>query len=324
MPTISVIIPVYKAEAWLRECVDSVLGQTYRDFELLLVDDGSPDESGKICDEYVKKDRRVRAVHQENRGQGAARNRAIALAQGRYLCFVDADDLVHPQLLESLLAGLPGEGGVACCSLLKGERCPAEFFDPAPAAGFETCALDEDRLSRLFDDPYVCWIVCGKLIPARIVRAWPFPEGRVFEDNAVVVRWLLEAERLSVTGRALYFYRENPEGTTKSPMSAKKRADFLCALADQAQILRGHGMKELAARRLSGLLHSCVLYRDELTESDPAGARRIERLARGWWRQYLRTEPRRALRDRKLIAFFHPGLKRLRQGLKALRRGRGR
>ncbi len=312
MPQISVIVPVYKAEAYLHACVNSILSQTFGDFELILVDDGSPDACGTICDEYAAKDARVQVIHQENKGQAAARNRALSLAKGRFCCFVDADDLVHPQLLETLLAGLQGEqGAVSCCSPLKRESCPADFFDRTPIPAFQTYVLDEDTLSRLFSDPYLCWIVWGKLIPTQIARGRPFPEGRVYEDNAVAVRWLLEAGSLSVTESALYFYRVNPESTTNSGWSPKTRLDYLTALSDQLDAIDSRGMKALYMQRLSEFFYTCVQFWKETYKSDPDRAKSMKRLARPRWRSYLVRDFRRAVRSRKLIAFFYPGLKKI-------------
>ena len=100
MPKISVIVPVYNVEKYLRECLDSILVQTFTDFELILVNDGSQDSSGAICDEYAGKDKRITIIHQENQGQAAARNNAIAIAKGEWIHFVDSDDVIHPQMLE--------------------------------------------------------------------------------------------------------------------------------------------------------------------------------------------------------------------------------
>ena len=99
MPEISVIVPVYKAEAFLADCIDSILSQTFSDFEIILVDDGSPDNSGRICEEYAAKYACIRVLHQENQGQAAARNHALTHAQGQWICYVDSDDLIHPRML---------------------------------------------------------------------------------------------------------------------------------------------------------------------------------------------------------------------------------
>ena len=103
MPIVSIIVPVYKVENVLHYCIDSILNQTYKDFELILVDDGSPDNSGKICDEYAKKDNRITVIHKENGGVSSARNCGIDAAKGKYVCFVDSDDYVNKNYLEILI-----------------------------------------------------------------------------------------------------------------------------------------------------------------------------------------------------------------------------
>lgn len=97
MPTISIIVPVYNVEAYLCRCIDSILAQTFTDFELILVDDGSPDNCSSICDEYAKKDSRIVVVHKENGGLSDARNTGLDIAKGEYIGFVDSDDFIHPQ-----------------------------------------------------------------------------------------------------------------------------------------------------------------------------------------------------------------------------------
>ena len=101
---ISIIVPVYKVEKYLSKCVESILSQTFVDFELILVDDGSPDRCGEICDKYALKDKRIKVIHKENGGLSDARNAGIQVAQGEYLAFVDSDDYIEPQLVENCLA----------------------------------------------------------------------------------------------------------------------------------------------------------------------------------------------------------------------------
>uniref|UniRef100_UPI003079CB33 glycosyltransferase family 2 protein n=1 Tax=Phascolarctobacterium succinatutens TaxID=626940 RepID=UPI003079CB33 len=98
MPRLSVIVPVYKVEKYIHKCVDSILNQTFKDFELILIDDGSPDNCGEICDEYAKKDSRVRVIHKENGGQSSARNRGLDIAKGEIIGFVDSDDDIEVNL----------------------------------------------------------------------------------------------------------------------------------------------------------------------------------------------------------------------------------
>ena len=129
MPEISVIVPVYKAEDYLHACVDSILSQTVSDFELILVDDGSPDGCGTICDDYAARDSRVRVIHQENQGQAAARNRALAVAKGEWVCFVDSDDAVHPRMLERLgQAAAESGAAMSMCRMLEAPEMPEDFY----------------------------------------------------------------------------------------------------------------------------------------------------------------------------------------------------
>lgn len=115
MCVISVIVPVYKVENVLNYCIDSILNQTYKNFELILVDDGSPDNSGKICDEYTKKDNRIKVIHKENGGVSSARNCGIDVAKGKYICFVDSDDTLQSTYLSELLSQMRNDIHFALC-----------------------------------------------------------------------------------------------------------------------------------------------------------------------------------------------------------------
>ena len=122
MPTISVIVPVYNVEKYLRCCVDSILAQTFTDIEVLLVDDGSTDSSGAICDEYAQLDRRVRVFHKTNGGVSSARNLGLDEATGRWIMFVDSDDKVSPEICERLLEHV-SEGSMSICNCYEWHEC---------------------------------------------------------------------------------------------------------------------------------------------------------------------------------------------------------
>ncbi len=230
MPEISIIVPVYKAEAYLPACIDSILNQTYADFEVLLVDDGSPDRCGEICEEYACRDSRVRVLHQENQGQAAARNHAMAIARGKWLCFVDSDDLIHPQMVESLYRQVQeGNAAISMCKMLESEQLPEDFSNDREAS-FTIYEMNEETLTALFDrEEYPGWVACAKLIPKELVEAYPFCPGRVYEDNEAVCRWICQGKTLAMTQEKLYFYRTNPISTTQRKFSLKK-LDYLWAL----------------------------------------------------------------------------------------------
>lgn len=233
MPEISIIVPVYNVEKYLCDCIDSILKQSFVDFELILVNDGSLDKSGLICEEYAKKDTRIRVIHQNNKGQAAARNYGIKVAKGQWVHFVDADDIIHPSMLEVLFNSLNNSNvRISMCGGEEAETVSHDFFEKENFE-FNVYDVNENYLRNLYlNTQYRYWIVWGKLIDIDIVRKIPFSEGRVYEDNAVVCQWLYEAKKVADTSCELYFYRINTAGTTKSAFSIK-RLDFLWALEEQ-------------------------------------------------------------------------------------------
>ena len=218
MPLVSIIVPVYRVEPFLRRCVDSILAQTFTDFELILVDDGSPDNSGAICDEYAQKDSRVRVIHQQNLGAAAARNAGLAQAQGKYIAFCDADDKVSPLWLERLNACLlPQKVMMPVCAHCSREEelgnakelsitanriyplSEYDLFSEAGIAGF--------LWNALFDAE----IVSQQLLRFRSRR----DEGDYNEDLLFVLDYVKHVDGVVYTGFADYLYDEH-EGSLSS------------------------------------------------------------------------------------------------------------
>jgi glycosyltransferase involved in cell wall biosynthesis len=248
MPKISVIVPVYKAEQYLHDCIDSILSQTYTDYEVILVEDGSPDDCGRICEAFAAKYDCISVIHQENRGQAAARNHAMQFAKGDWICFVDSDDLIHPQMLELLYeAAVSGSAPISMCQMLEAETLPEDFCNPLEAK-FEELTMDEQTLLRLHDaDAYPAWVACAKLIRRDLVTSYPFREGRVFEDNEAVCHWVCGGKKLATMDHKLYFYRTNQGSTTKSSFSMKK-LDYLWALESIIRYYDSVGFTRLRSR----------------------------------------------------------------------------
>lgn len=274
MPEISIIVPVYRAEKYLNACVDSILNQTYSDFELVLIEDGSPDQSGAICDEYAQKDDRVRVIHQPNQGQAAARNHALPMTQGEWLCYVDSDDAIHPQMLEHLHRAAEKSGaGISMCQFLEAPE-PPEDYEQSAEFSYTLLTMDEKTLTELHDrDQYPGWVACAKLIRRELVEGYPFHTGRVYEDNEAVTRWLLPAKTLAMLPTQLYFYRTNPESTTKSQFSLK-RLDYLWALESMISYFQSVGFHTLAQRFVERYVEAaasaCYGVRNELKRPERA------------------------------------------------------
>lgn len=256
MPRVSIIVPVYKAEDYLHECVDSILSQTFSDFEVFLVNDGSPDNCGAICEEYREKDSRVRVIHQDNQGQAAARNHALPKTTGQWLFYVDSDDAIHPQTVELLLKAAEATGaGISMCDMAESPQMPEDFLRQRQG-NFETLTINEETLLRLLDaGEYPSWVACAKLICRDLVEGYPFREGRVYEDNEAVCRWVCRAGKLARIRQDLYYYRTTPGSTTQRKFSLKKR-DYLWALDSIIRYYHSLGYDTLMSR-------FCDLYTEE-------------------------------------------------------------
>lgn len=200
MPLISVIVPVYKVEKYIRKCVDSILAQTFTDFELFLVDDGSPDNCGKICDEYAKKDDRIIVIHKENGGLSEARNVAIDRATGDYLTFIDSDDYVTENHLKTLYSALLStDSDIALSNITSFDEAGYnDLYKPTE----EIKTLDGRDVFSTINRPNAC----AKLFKTRIYDTIRFPVGRLYEDVFVWHDVLAKAKRVVFTGVNSYFY----------------------------------------------------------------------------------------------------------------------
>ena len=206
MPKISVIVPVYKAEAYLRRCVDSLLAQTFQDFELLLVEDGSPDRSGAICDEYAQQDSRVRVFHKENGGVSSARQCGLDNAHGDYTIHADPDDWVEPDMLEALYAKATAEDAdMVICDFYVEQNGTQTYCRQEPSA------LDHETVLReLFQQLHgSCW---NKLVKRACYNAFgvSFPQGiDIWEDKYVCCSLLMHDIKICYLNKALYHYDRN-------------------------------------------------------------------------------------------------------------------
>ena len=309
MPEISVIVPVYKAEDYLHACVDSILSQTVSDFELILVDDGSPDGCGAICDDYAARDSRVRVIHQENQGQAAARNHALSIAKGEWVCFVDSDDAVHPQMLERLgQAAAESGAAMSMCRMLEAPEMPEDFSSPVEVS-WELLSMAEESLVALFDaGDYPGWVACAKLIRRELVQSHLFCPGRVYEDNEAVCHWIYGAKTIASIPHSLYFYRTNPGSTTQSRFSMKK-LDYLWALEGIIRFYSSVGYTTIRER--FGTLYAEEAagdyHRVRYELNDPKAARDIEKAARRLGREIPFTKAQFEI----MFSAMHPKLTRL-------------
>lgn len=231
---ISIIVPVYKVEPYLRQCVDSILGQTYRDIEVLLIDDGSPDRCGEICDEYERQDARVRVFHTENRGLSAARNLGLREARGEYIGFVDSDDWIEPDMYEVLLKRLQETGAdIGVCGLwYEHEKTKRELKLQ------EDIYDSNDALSLLIEEKISnhAW---NKLYKAELFQNISFPEGVFFEDIVTMHRIIEFCHRVATTQAFGYHYRQRINGICHTH-TAKNLIDYTDAHLSRYYYLKDH------------------------------------------------------------------------------------
>ena len=203
-PLLSIIVPVYKVENYLPKCIDSILAQTFTDFELILVDDGSPDDCPALCDATAEKDARVRVIHQKNGGLSAARNAGLDAARGAWIGFVDSDDYIEPEMYEVLYQAVQSTGAdLALCDYAEvdeaGKPCP-----PMHVSLSEGELTGQKLLKRA--SGLMVQLAWNKLYRRAIFTQLRYPEGKLNEDLFLIPEVCLQIQKAVVVPKALYYY----------------------------------------------------------------------------------------------------------------------
>ncbi len=214
MPTVSIIVPVYKAEAYLSKCVESILAQTFRDFELILIDDGSPDRSGEICERYAEADPRIRVIHRENGGVSRARNSGLEHAKGEYVTFCDSDDTLESRHLEGLLRLLRETESDSAVTGLQYVVVSGTAPEPWPHwEGVAAFPAPEDRIRYIYQKVMsrdVGWEVCTRLFRRTVIeeRRIRFCEtcDNFAEDLGFVIEYVLGTQKEASSKEHSYRY----------------------------------------------------------------------------------------------------------------------
>jgi len=223
-PLISIVVPVYKVEKYLGRCVESLLAQTYRNVEIILVDDGSPDHCPQMCDDYAAKYEKIHVIHQENKGLSGARNTGIDHAKGELIAFVDSDDLWSPYFLENLYKALKeNDADISQCrwEYMHGDELK-EAYDPN--ASFE-CFTGREMLANLYIQTGAYYVVAwNKLYKKELFDGVRYPEGRIHEDEATTYKLFDKAKKCVFVNNALYGYFVGTGGTsiTRNGFNIKK------------------------------------------------------------------------------------------------------
>jgi len=248
-PVFSVIVPVYKVEQYLRRCIESILTQSFEDFEAILVDDGSPDECGDICDEYAAKDERIRIIHQENMGLSGARNTGIANARGEYLVFVDSDDYVESTMLAGLHAKIQSDNkpDVLLYGYTTLAREMTKYFVP------DLVPLEQIKYN-IFTDTWhaYAWNKCFK----RSFFKYEFPLGKKFEDLYITPIILWEAKSISLIPETYYVYNCLNENSITAAKSADNEYEVIESYKHILAYAKAHNIQSVQNKIIERILRT--------------------------------------------------------------------
>lgn len=247
---ISVIIPVYNVEDYLKECLDSLLGQTYSQLEIILVDDGSQDRCPEICDAYAEQDTRIKVIHQPNKGLSEARNVGMRAATGQYWSFIDSDDVVCADFIKSLYyACVEEDAELAMCSFYTcRDQIPEYTNQWYCQSGYEMSRALYQDATGLFG------VVCNKMFRRELFEGIEFPRDRIHEDEFVTYRLFWRAQKCAVSRNPFYFYRQRLNSITHSEFS-RRDLDAARAYQEKIQFYSDNCVEDLKALAEAGYCH---------------------------------------------------------------------
>lgn len=274
MPAISVIVPVYKVEPYLRRCVKSILNQSFQDFELILVDDGSPDNCPAICDEYAEKDRRVRVIHKSNRGVSSARNVGIdwvfANSDSRWLTFIDSDDWIHPEYLERLLeSAIQNSSDISVCGYAEthGENPQVDKVSLAP----KVWTVEKFYLSHRINVT-VPW---AKLYRKECFSSVRYPEDRKYEDEYTSYKVFFPCNTVPFINAPLYAYFQRPDSLVHQKRTENHYLDAAEAFEEQTLFFHERNLPTL--RNVSAR-QALYKYKEAVKNGNKSRKPRLKRL----------------------------------------------
>jgi len=249
---ISIIVPVYNTEKYLKQAITSVLDQTYPDWQLILINDGSTDSSLSICETFAAKDDRIKVFSQENKGQAAARNLGLEKVNTPYVTFLDSDDALSPDTLEKNMRLLQDNPEVECLQ-----------YPIYLSYGSDRQAIRKGKPELITDEFYlnwlqhkkISWIVCDKVFKAALLKGMRFKEGIVFEDNLFVSELLLRLKNILISEEGLYYYYLRADSTMTSQLSGKKEEDSLYVTYQIFKRLKEQSLKGLSVKFLLRVLN---------------------------------------------------------------------
>lgn len=265
---VSVIVPSYNVENYIDACVQSICNQTYQNIEIILVDDGATDGTGEKCDHWKDKDQRIVLIHQQNKGLSGARNAGIKASKGKYLCFIDSDDMIAPDYVETLHSCICRHG------VLMAQGRSNNFFKESDIDSFESSYDCEVKTGKevchiLMSEYKKGWgIVMTKMFDRSLFEDLEFPEGRIHEDEYMVYKLFWKAGKIALSDRIVYYYRSKRAGSITHAGYSLKRLDALDARKGRCLYFKELGEDQLYQEAVLSLAFSQIGCIRKLKSSD--------------------------------------------------------
>ena len=246
MPEISIIVPVYNVEKYLDRCIKSILNQTFKDFELILIDDGSTDKSGVICDNYKKIDDRIVVIHKKNGGLSSVRNKGLDVAKGEYIAFVDGDDYVNKEMYNILLNEAKNNSSdIVICKFKKVYESMNNNIEEVDSKMKVFNYSNINALNQLYSNEGLDYIVAwNKIYRRNIFKNERYIEGRIHEDEFIIHRLLYKANKVTFISKELYYYLQRSNSIMNSKFNVK-RLDAVYALEERFKFFKTLNLNKL-------------------------------------------------------------------------------
>lgn len=302
-PLISVIVPIYDVEKYLARCVDSIVNQTYKNLEIILVDDGSPDRCPQMCDDYAEKDSRIKVVHKKNGGLSDARNAGMAVATGEYISFIDSDDYVSDDFFECLLDVMNKENSdIAECSVVKfyEDNRFDEFSDDLSVKTYDT----QDAMSALIAENPFHQHVWNKLYKIELVKDIPYAVGKLNEDEFWTYRVFGRANKVARINKTMYYYFQRSSSIMGVGYNIR-RLDALEGKANRQKYIENN-FPELSTQAKIDLYGSCMFaYQSVLKFMSGADKKKALELIRKYRKMYNLSFGEIKLADKSARKYFY-------------------
>ena len=246
---VTIVVPVYKVEKYIDKCINSILNQTYKNLEIILVDDGSPDDCGKICDRYAKLDTRINVIHKENGGLSDARNAGIDAAKGKFISFIDSDDYIEPEYIEILYRAIKKDETDIAISSHKVIYESGAILEKA--TGEENILTPKETLKRILYDEGIDLSAWAKLYKLELFKEVKFLKGRLFEDAATTYKLIDKSKKISIISVSTYNYIMRSSSITNNEFSVGKM-DLITSTEEMCNYVKNKypDLKKACERRL--------------------------------------------------------------------------